>query len=144
MEVKEKESKRTRNVLIILGIIFILTISIVINSGNNKETKNMITGVATIIDLGSDCYTCIQQRGYLDLLKEKYPDSINVNKIDIYENPEEAEKYEVRVIPTLIFLDKNGKQVERHEGLLTDIELEQKLMDIGLLLASCSAGGKGC
>lgn len=144
MEAKNEEKKRTRIILIIMAVIFILIVSINISNSNGKEEQELIADVPTIIDLGSDCYTCTKQKGYLDLLKDKYTDSINVEKIDIYENPSEAEKYEVKVIPTLIFLDKDGKQVERHEGLLTDSELEQKLIDLELILKSCSTNSNGC
>lgn len=144
MEAKNEEKKRTTIILIILAVLFMLILLININKRNVKEEQELITGVPTIVDLGSDCYTCNRQKEYLDTLKEKYTDKINITKIDIYDNPSEAEKYKIKVIPTLIFLDEDGKQIERHEGLLNDSELEQKLIDLDLISMSCSTNGEGC
>ena len=144
MEERDETKKRTRITLIILSIVFSLILAINIIAGSNQKEQVLLAGLPTIIDFGSDCYTCTQQKGYLDTIKEKYTDNININKIDIYDNPKEADKYDVKVIPTLIFLDKDGKQVDRHEGLLTDSELEQKLIDLGLISKSCSEKGEGC
>lgn len=125
--------KRTKVILILMAIAVILIFSININNNQVEEKQVFIKDAPIIIDLGSDCYTCTQQKGYLDKLKEKYVNSINIEKIDIYKNPLAAKKYKLKVIPTLIFINKDGKQVDRHEGLLTDIELETKLKDLDLL-----------
>ena len=43
-----------------------------------------------------------------------------------------AEKYKIRVIPTQVFLDKNGKEFFRHEGYFPFEEIEKKLKAQGV------------
>jgi thioredoxin 1 len=40
----------------------------------------------------------------IEELKEEYKDKIDIQTIDVYENRSETEKYEIKLIPTQIFL----------------------------------------
>jgi len=140
MEEKNAEKIQNKPILIVLALIFIFIIILSMSNNNEKEPAQ-IAGSPTIIYLGTNCYTCNRQRAYLDVLKEKYNSYLNVKKIDIYESPLEAKKYEVKATPTLIFLDKDGNQVDRYEELLTDSQLEQKLIDLKLIQAACKIEG---
>jgi len=135
--------KNNKIIIPILTILFIIIVAININI-EGKDQGQTISGVPTIIDFGSDCYTCTLQKEYLDKLKEKYADEINIIKIDIYDNPKEAEAYGVKVVPTLIFTDEKENQIYRHEGLLTTEELEQRLFDLDLLQTVCQFKELGC
>lgn len=71
------------------------------------------------------CGPCKQQEPILEQLKEKYP-GINFEKIDVDENPEEAENYGVRSVPTIIVEDGNEEK-ERFIGLTQGEEIEKVL-----------------
>lgn len=52
---------------------------------------------------------------------------------DIQEKAEEyAEKYSIRVVPTMIFLDANGKLFLRQEGYMSEEELTEVLKAMGV------------
>lgn len=71
------------------------------------------------------CGPCKQQEPILEKLQEKYPE-INFEKIDVDENPEEAENYGVRSVPTIIVED-GGEEKERFIGLTQGDEIEKVL-----------------
>jgi len=120
MEERDETKKRTRITLIILSIVFSLILAINIIAGSNQKEQVLLAGLPTIIDFGSDCYTCTQQKGYLDTIKEKYTDNININKIDIYDNPKEADKYDVKVGNNIIYWDGyDDKKQPLNDGIYT-------------------------
>jgi thioredoxin 1 len=43
-----------------------------------------------------------------------------------------AEKYGIKVIPTQVFLDKEGKEFFRHEGFFPEGEIDKLLQKRGL------------
>jgi thioredoxin 1 len=65
-------------------------------------------------------------------LSRTYAGRASIEIIDIGEHPEEAQRYEVRLIPTQIFLDAGGREVWRHEGFLPRAEIVAKLAEMGV------------
>lgn len=53
---------------------------------------------------------------------------VPIEEINCDENEEEVSKYSVRNIPTLVFLDEHGMEVERTIGLVT-IDQINKIID---------------
>jgi thioredoxin 1 len=43
-----------------------------------------------------------------------------------------AYEYNIRLIPTQVFLDKNGKEFFRHEGYFPEVEIDKLLQKQGL------------
>ena len=54
-------------------------------------------------------------------------DLIKIININIDENDEVADFYNVRSIPTLIFI-KDNKEVERHVGMIQKEKLKEKIL----------------
>ena len=52
----------------------------------------------------------------LDEIKEKYAGKLAAEKVDVVEHPEVAREYKVRLVPTLLFLDAEGKVVQQEVG----------------------------
>ena len=48
---------------------------------------------------------------------------------DLYKDREIGQKYNIRVMPTQIFLDMNGREFFRHEGFYPQAEIEKMLAD---------------
>jgi thioredoxin 1 len=65
-------------------------------------------------------------------VKKMYEGKAVVKIIDINDNPQEANKYGVRLIPTQIFLDKDGKEVFRHEGFFPKEDIVKVFKDMGV------------
>lgn len=70
------------------------------------------------------CNPCRTQSKILDELSEKYPD-ITIQKIDVDEEEELAQKYSIRNLPTLI-IQKDGSEKRLH-GLQTLSKLEDEI-----------------
>jgi thioredoxin 1 len=66
------------------------------------------------------------QTPILEELAKKMGDSVDIRKVDVDQNMELAEKYGIRVVPTLI-IEKDGKVVQSMEGV-TDLSTLEKLL----------------
>jgi thioredoxin len=75
------------------------------------------------------CGPCRRQGPYLEQLKKKMGDQIEIKKIDVDQHMDLANKYEIRVVPTLI-IEKDGKVVEMLEGVTSAESLERMLMPL--------------
>ena len=52
----------------------------------------------------------------LEDLKKEYAGRMQVEFIDVWQNPDAGKKYAIQMIPTQIFFDAAGKELFRHEG----------------------------
>jgi len=71
------------------------------------------------------CFPCKMQSPILDELKKELP-GLKVEKINIDQNQEEAAKYGVMSIPTLI-LEKDGEMVKKFVGVTYKDELKKAI-----------------
>jgi len=76
-------------------------------------------GLVTLVDLGAtECIPCKMMAPILRELAREYEGKAAVIFIDVWKNPAPAKQARIRVIPTQIFYDKEGREVGRHEGFL--------------------------
>lgn len=93
-------------------------------------TQNVEQAEVTFIELGSvNCIPCQEMQAVMQKVKEKYPTKVKTIFYDVWteEGKEAAKAYEFNLIPTQLFLDKNGKEYARHEGYFEFEELEKIL-----------------
>jgi thioredoxin 1 len=84
-----------------------------------------------MVDVGSDkCIACREMAPILAKLKTEYAGRAEIVFIDIWKNSNGGD-YGVRVIPTQIFFDRQGREVWRHEGFLPRDEIVAKLRQLG-------------
>lgn len=80
----------------------------------------------TIKDFHADwCGPCKKQDPILEELKEKHPD-VKFEKIDVDEDPDIAQEYGVRSVPTIV-IEKDGEIVEKFIGLTQGEKIEAAL-----------------
>jgi thioredoxin 1 len=72
------------------------------------------------------CGPCKLQTPILEELEKKMGDKVEVRKIDVDQHMDLAEKYGIRVVPTLI-IEKDGKIVQSLEGVTDAATLEKIL-----------------
>lgn len=77
------------------------------------------------------CGPCQMMAGILEELKGQMGDRLKVVKIDSDKYPELATEYQVNALPTLI-LFKQGKQVDKIEGVLSTEALKERLARSGI------------
>ena len=92
-------------------------------------------GSVTMIDLGSDyCIPCKMMAPILAAIQKKYKEKADIVFIDIDHNKDQAIRFGVRVVPTQIFFDANQKEMYRHEGFMSEKEIESQLKSMGIRL----------
>lgn len=79
------------------------------------------------VDFYADwCGPCIVMKPIVDELEKELSGKIQVRKINVDEDQDEAAKYGVMSIPTYIIL-KDGKEIERFVGAQSKEVIKQKL-----------------
>jgi thioredoxin 1 len=68
------------------------------------------------------CGPCKKQDPIIDELEEKHPD-VEFEKVDVDDDPEEAQKYGVKSVPTIV-VEKDGDVIEKFIGLTQGSEIE--------------------
>jgi thioredoxin 1 len=72
------------------------------------------------------CGPCRIQTPILEELGKKMGDSVEIKKVDVDQHMDLAEKYRIRVVPTLI-IEKDGKVIQMMEGVTDAATLEKIL-----------------
>jgi thioredoxin 1 len=72
------------------------------------------------------CGPCKMQTPILEDLAKKMGESVEIRKIDVDQHMDLAEKYGIRVVPTLV-IEKDGKIVQSLEGVTDAASLEKIL-----------------
>jgi thioredoxin 1 len=72
------------------------------------------------------CGPCKIQSPIIDSLAERIGGKVDIEKVDIDQFPDLANKYLINVVPTLI-IEKDGKVVHRLEGVTDASHLETLL-----------------
>ena len=90
----------------------------------------------TFIEIGSDyCEPCKLMRPVMDSLRRKYgSEQLTVLFYDVIKNKAEADPYKIRVMPTQVFLDRDGFEFHRHEGFYPEREIDSLLATRGLTI----------
>ena len=118
-----------------LLIMLILFTSSVILFAQTESVKPKVT----FIELGSvNCIPCKQMQPVMKSIEEKYGEQVKVIFYDVWKADQKqyAQKYGIRLIPTQVFLDEEGKEFHRHEGFYPEEEIDKLLKTKGLVTDS--------
>ena len=111
-----------------------------VESDTPTQRAAQTSGLPRLIELGSvSCLPCKMMAPILDELRKEYPGALQVDFIDVTKDRENATKFGLRVIPTQVFLDHNGKELFRHEGFFPKEEILAKWKELGVNLESSGA-----
>ena len=90
-------------------------------------------GKPAVIDLGArTCIPCRKMAPILESLAGEYGGRASVLFIDVHEDQAAARKFRVQMIPTQIFFNAQGKEVNRHVGFLDRAAIIRELKAAGL------------
>jgi thioredoxin 1 len=88
-----------------------------------------------ILELGSmRCQACLEMAKVLDALRASQGAKLQVDFIDVFEEPAAADRYEIAVIPTQILYDGAGKEIFRHRGFFSQNDILAKFRELGVKL----------
>jgi thioredoxin 1 len=83
---------------------------------NNFENEVLKSSSPVLVDFWAAwCGPCRMVAPVIDQLAEQYSGKVKVVKLNVDENPEIAEKYQILSIPT-VYLFKNGSKAEEMVG----------------------------
>ncbi|HCY75625.1 MAG TPA: thioredoxin [Ignavibacteriales bacterium] len=111
--------------------------------GNNKSSsdENIVNQASsakvTFVELGSvNCIPCKQMQPIMKSIEEKYGEQVKVIFYDVWKEDQKkyAQQYGIKLIPTQVFLDANGKEFHRHEGFYPEAEIDKILQGKGLTI----------
>jgi thioredoxin 1 len=95
--------------------------------------QSLVSGKPTVIDLGArTCIPCKKMAPILEGLSREYKGKANVLFIDVSEDGAAGDRFKVRMIPTQIFFDAKGKEVNRHIGFMDKADILKELKASGL------------
>jgi thioredoxin 1 len=112
----------------VLLVVLLLSINI---SAQNNDGKPKVT----FVELGSvNCIPCKQMQPVMKAIEEKYGDQVKVVFYDVWKEDQKkyATQYGIKLIPTQVFLDANGKEFHRHEGFYPEAEIDKIFQGKGL------------
>jgi len=84
----------------------------------------------TFVEIGSvNCIPCKAMQPIMKAVEEEYRGQVKVVFHDVWtsKGKQDAAKYNIRIIPTQVFLDKDGKEYFRHEGYYPKIDVVRVL-----------------
>ncbi len=88
-----------------------------------------------LLDLGAGkCVPCKMMFPVLDELKKEYAGELEVEFIDVWQNPDTGKKYGIEIIPTQIFYGAGGKELYRHVGFFPKDDILAKWKELGVEL----------
>ena len=109
--------------------------SLVFGAEQSGEKKDPVPvkGMVTMLDLGADkCIPCKMMEPIIEKLKKVYDGKVAIVFIDVRKDKSKVAEYGIRAIPTQIFFDKNGREVFRHLGFLSEEEIVTQLKAMGV------------
>lgn len=117
-------------------IILIMLISVIFASTKLDDKKTTTSkSKVTFIELGSvNCIPCKQMKPVIESIEKRYGDQVKVIFYDVWKEDQKkyATLYKVKLIPTQVFLDENGKEFHRHQGFYPEKDIDKVLESKGL------------
>ena len=129
-----KNLSRTTLVVIACGTALF---TLMASAGDGPATTSPLPAVTALlprlVDLGaSRCIPCKMMVPILDGLKKEYEGRMQVDFIDVWQNPDAGKQYAVKMIPTQIFFDAKGQEIYRHEGFFAKEDILAKWKQLGV------------
>lgn len=96
-----------------------------------EVSSTAAVGLPQVIDFNATwCGPCRMFAPTFEKMEKKYEGKITFRSVDVDENPDMAAQYEVQSIPTVVYIDAEGKTVDVTVGLLPEEEFEARLQKL--------------
>ena len=127
-----------RSFIISVIFCFLLTVGITVSASTDEEHENFlknlpVKGSVTMIDLGKKtCTQCKMMAPILEKLKIKYQGKAEIIFINLLDDPEQQYRFELKALPTQIFFNREGKEIYRHTGFMSEKAIIEQLNKMGV------------
>ncbi len=134
-----------KNIIIVAIVLLLPLIAFGILSNSNSisaktntqvaQTENIALGKPQVLKFTSTmCLDCQTMNKLFKEVFPKYNDKIVLTEISVQDGSsftnEQIKKYNITLVPTMIFLDSNNKQIRRVEGAIEKEVLENYLKEL--------------
>ncbi len=122
-----------RYLIFALFLAGMLIISGIAQAQAEKIPAIPVKGMVTMVDLGAgSCIPCKMMEPILKKVEERYKDKAAIVFIDLRYHRDQAARFKVRAIPTQVFFDREGKEVYRHVGFMSEDAIVEQLGEMGV------------
>ena len=95
------------------------------------DNATVVAGLPQVIDFNATwCGPCRMFAPTFEKMEKKYEGKITFLSVDVDENPDMGAQYEVQSIPTVVYIDAEGKTVDVTVGLLSEEEFDARLQKL--------------
>ena len=130
---KDLYRRHIASVALILICILFVSFTTVYGQAKTVEPPSPAKSLPLLIDIGAkQCIPCKMMAPILEELKREYIGVLNVQFIDVWENPNAGQKYRIRAIPTQIFYDASGRELYRHMGFMSKEQILSAFKELGI------------
>jgi len=127
---REASLKNLSFSLLVVLVLFIAGTSL---ADPAKPPEIPVKGMVTMVDLGANsCIPCKMMAPILQKLEKEYQGKAAIVFLDVWKDNEPASKFGIRAIPTQIFFDKEGNEVYRHVGFMSENAIVTQLKNMGV------------
>jgi thioredoxin 1 len=125
--------KATLRSLLLLSMVFLLTYVAVVYAEPGTPPEVPVKNMVTMVDLGAkSCVPCKMMAPILEKLEKDYKGRAAIVFLDVWKDPDQAKRFGISVIPTQIFYDKQGKEILRHTGFMSEEAIVAQLKKMGV------------
>jgi len=125
--------KTTIGIIVLSGCVLLFTAAGSFAATGEGTPQAPVPGMVTMVDLGAkSCIPCKMMAPIMEELEKEYKDRAAIIFIDVWDNPNAAPEFGIRVIPTQIFYNAEGKEMSRHEGFMDKAAIIEELERSGV------------
>ena len=90
--------------------------------------RALAAGKPAVIEFGANaCISCREMKPVLAALAQSHGDRITVADVDILKERDHISRYQIRLMPTQVFFDAQGRETGRNMGKITGDEILVRL-----------------
>lgn len=123
--------------IIIISLIFAipLLLYMALTASNSTTAKTTETGKPQVVKFTSAmCLDCQTMNKVFKEIFPKYNEKIILTEVHVQDknsfSEEQIKKYNVNLVPTIVLLNSNGKQVRRIEGAIPKEQMDKYLQEL--------------
>ena len=118
-------------------LIMLLSAAVVLplSAAEVKGAKPQQKAAVTFVELGSvNCIPCKAMQPVMKAIESKYKGKVRVVFYDVWtdQGAPYAKSYNIRAIPTQVFLDADGNEFFRHTGYYPEADIDAVLLARGI------------
>jgi thioredoxin 1 len=123
--------KNLRFLIYFLGLI---AVGVLVAQPSTTRSQELPPGKPAILEFSRKlCPVCAEMEVILKNIKVKYGSQVEVRIFQVDTDEPLFKKYRITFVPTQVFLDSQGREVFRNEGLFTEKEIVAKLKELGYI-----------